>query len=69
MITLHLWFKPGWTINQIEAVKEIVMRMNWQMDDVPQADNSYAVNLPIEEAPMFFIIQDGIDAMGEEEAK
>lgn len=63
MITLHIWFKSEWSIDQIEAVKEVIQRMGWCMDDVPDKSNGYPVNLPIEEVRMFFVIQDGIDAM------
>lgn len=61
MITMHLWFNPLWSIEQVEAVKEIVQRMGWCMDDVPDGTGGYPVNLPIEEAHMFFIVQDGIN--------
>lgn len=63
MMSMRLWFGPEWTINQIEAIKEIVQRMGWEMEDTPDGSDGYYVTFPPEEAPMFFIIQDGVDAM------
>lgn len=63
MLTLHIFPADYWTIGHWEAVKEIIQRMGWQMDDTPDESSGYAVNLPIEEAPMFFIIQDGTHAI------
>lgn len=63
MITFHVFMKSDWTIEQITAIQEIIQRMGWQMDDVPDDTGGYPVNLPIADARMWFIIADSIDLM------